>query len=92
MKTSFDHATEQWVKGCLAMIVGRLIYSGSKLSLSHRWKDTALWELCGVEGEVIERLKSVRREIMSVENAGCRVVSTPDEDQNRILDLLKVKL
>ncbi|TLD39781.1 MAG: Mobile element protein [Candidatus Jettenia ecosi] len=36
----------------MAMIAGRLVYAGSKLSLSNRWKDTALWELCGVEGEV----------------------------------------
>ena len=48
----YSKTTEQWVKDSLAMIVGRLIYSGSKLSLSHRWKDTALWELCGVDGEV----------------------------------------
>jgi transposase len=34
------------------MIVGRLVYSGSKLALSHRWEDTALWELCGIEGPV----------------------------------------
>lgn len=51
-KAIYSKPTEQWVKDCLAMIVGRLIYSGSKLSLSHRWKDTALWELCGVQGEV----------------------------------------
>jgi len=43
---------ESWVRDCLAMIVGRVIYAGSKLSLSHQWKNTALWELCGVSGEV----------------------------------------
>lgn len=51
-KAIYSKPTEQWVKDCLAMIVGRLVYSGSKLSLSHRCKDTALWELCGVQGEV----------------------------------------
>jgi transposase len=51
-KAIYSKATEQWVKDCLAMIVGRLVYSGSKLSLSHRWKDTALWELCGIDGKV----------------------------------------
>ena len=51
-KAIYSKPTEQWVKDCLAMIVGRLIYSGSKLSLSHRYNDTALWELCGVQGEV----------------------------------------
>jgi len=48
----YSKTTGQWVKDSLAMIAGRLVYSGSKLSLSHRWKDTALWELCGVKGEV----------------------------------------
>lgn len=43
---------EPWVRDCLAMIVGRVIYAGSKLSLSHQWKNTALWELCGVSGAV----------------------------------------
>ncbi len=48
----YSRYSEQWVKDCLAMIVGRLVYSGSKLALSHRWEDTALWELCGIEGPV----------------------------------------
>jgi hypothetical protein len=34
------------------LIVGRLVYAGSKLALSHQWKNTALWDLCGVEGKV----------------------------------------
>lgn len=47
---------EPWVNDCLAMIMGRLLYAGSKLSLSHLWKSTALWELCGVHGPVeVER-------------------------------------
>jgi transposase len=41
---------------------------------------------------VIERLKSVRREVVSSEGSSCKVVSTPDEEQKKILDLLKVKL
>lgn len=41
-----------WVRDCLAMIVGRVVYAGSKLALSHQAKNTALWELCGVEGGV----------------------------------------
>lgn len=48
----YSKPSEQWVKDCLAMIVGRLVYAGSKLALSHRWKDTSLWELCGVQGQV----------------------------------------
>lgn len=51
-KAIYSRYSEQWVKDCLAMIVGRLVYSGSKLALSHRWEDTALWELCGIEGPV----------------------------------------
>ena len=43
---------EAWVQDCLAMIVGRIVYAGSKLALSNQWKNTALWELCGVEGKV----------------------------------------
>ena len=34
------------------MIVGRVLYAGSKLALSNQWKNTALWELCGVDGPV----------------------------------------
>ncbi len=51
-KMIYSRYSEQWVKDCLAMIIGRLVYSGSKLALSHRWEDTALWELCGIEGPV----------------------------------------
>jgi len=51
-KAIYSRPSEQWVKDALAMIVGRLIYAGSKLALSNRYKDTALWELCGIEGDV----------------------------------------
>jgi transposase len=50
--TIYSKTNEQWVKDSLAMIAGRLVYAGSKLSLTNRYKDTALWELCGVEGVV----------------------------------------
>ena len=43
---------DPWVRDCLAMIAGRIIYAGSKLSLSHQWKNTVLWELCGVPDAV----------------------------------------
>lgn len=43
---------EPWVQDCLAMIIGRVVYAGSKLALSNQWKNSALWELCGVEGPV----------------------------------------
>lgn len=42
--------SEPWVQCVCAMIVGRIVYQGSKLSLCNQWADTRLWELCGVEG------------------------------------------
>ena len=43
---------EPWVNDLLAMVAGRLIYQGSKLSLSHQWPNTTLWEQCAVQGPV----------------------------------------
>jgi transposase len=34
------------------MIVGRIVYAGSKLALSNQWKNSVLWELSGMEGKV----------------------------------------
>ena len=39
---------ERWVNSALAMIVGRLVYAGSKLSLCNHHPNTCLWELCGI--------------------------------------------
>lgn len=44
--------SQQWVRDVLAMIVGRILYQGSKLSLAHSWQHSCLWELCGVSGPV----------------------------------------
>lgn len=52
----YSRVSESWVQDLLAMIVGRVIYAGSKLALANRWKDTALWELCGTEGPVDVRV------------------------------------
>jgi len=41
---------------------------------------------------VIERLKSIRREEIHVSGTTCKIVTDPDEDQRKILDLLNVKL
>jgi len=38
---------EEWRDNVLAMIVGRILYQGSKLSLVNQYMDTALWELAG---------------------------------------------
>jgi len=39
----------QWRDDVLAMIIGRVLYQGSKLSLVNMFKDTALWEMAGHE-------------------------------------------
>ena len=51
-KAIYSKPSTQWVQDVLAMIAGRVVYAGSKLSLSNRYKDTALWELCGIEGKI----------------------------------------
>lgn len=51
-KAIYSRSSEQWVRDVLAMVVGRVVYAGSKLGLSNRWADSAIWELSGVEGEV----------------------------------------
>ncbi len=38
---------QPWREDALAMIVGRVLWQGSKLSLINLFRDTALWELCG---------------------------------------------
>ena len=40
-----------WVDCVLAMVSGRLLYQGSKLSLTNLWEDSAIWELAGVRGK-----------------------------------------
>ncbi len=37
----------QWREDVMAMITGRILYQGSKLSLVNAFKDSALWELAG---------------------------------------------
>ena len=37
----------QWREDVLAMIIGRILYQGSKLSLTNHYPDTGLWEVCG---------------------------------------------
>ena len=67
---------EAWVDCVMAMIVGRIVYQGSKLSLCNRWQNTALWELCGVDEKpvveqhcyapmdrLLERQKSIQKKL-----------------------------
>ena len=51
-RSLYSKPSEGWVKNTLAMIIGRILYQGSKLSLSHMWKSSSLWELCGMQGAV----------------------------------------
>jgi len=39
----------EWSENVMAMIIGRILYQGSKLSLVNQHMDTALWELAGHE-------------------------------------------
>jgi transposase len=48
----FSRPNENWVRSCLAMIAGRLVFAGSKLSLSHCGSFSALWETCGIDDEI----------------------------------------
>ena len=48
----FSRPAEEWVQSAIAMITGRLVYAGSKLSLSHCSSYSALWEICGINGDV----------------------------------------
>ena len=48
-KVIYSHSTP-WLKDILAMIAGRIIYAGSKLSLCNQYSISCLWELCGVDG------------------------------------------
>jgi len=44
---------EPWVDSVLAMLIGRIIFQGNKVGLCHQSENTALWELCGIEGNPI---------------------------------------
>ena len=43
---------QPWVVSSLALIIGRIIYQGSKLSLSRVPDISYLWEVCGVEENI----------------------------------------
>ena len=76
-KMIYSRTSEQWVKDVQAMIIGRIVYAGSKLKLSNLHKSTALWELCGVLGKVdvdehcyqpmdrlLERQKAIQKQLV----------------------------
>ena len=43
---------ELWVRCVLAMIIGRIVYQGSKLALSKVITYSCLWEVCGVKDDI----------------------------------------
>ena len=47
-KIIYSRTAEPWVQDALAMIIGRVVYAGSKLSLTRVAEYSSLWELCGV--------------------------------------------
>jgi len=51
-KAIHSRFSDDWVKSSIAMIIGRLVYQGSKLSLSNCSSYSALWEICGISGEI----------------------------------------
>ncbi len=80
----------KWSQNALAMIAGRIIYPGSKLSLTNMYLDTVLWELCGHErnfqpevnedcyepmDELLKRQKSIQKQLANKHlNNGCIVL------------------
>lgn len=51
-KAIYSRPSEEWARSSLAMIAGRIVYAGSKLSLSHCGSYSALWDVCGIDGEI----------------------------------------
>lgn len=80
--------SEPWVDCVMAMVVGRIVYQGSKLSLCNQWANTCLWELCGIDGRpdveehcylpmdrLLERQRAIQKKLASkhLQN-GCLVL------------------
>ena len=53
-KAIYSRTTEPWVQDALAMIIGRVVYASSKLSLTRVGQFSSLWEVCGVTDETID--------------------------------------
>lgn len=53
-KIIYSRPSETWVQDCLAMIIGKVIYSGSKLSLTRVLSDSCLWNICGINDKTID--------------------------------------
>lgn len=80
--------SESWVDCVMAMIVGRIVYQGSKLSLCNQAANTTLWEQCGVAGRpdveehcylpldrLLERQKAIQKKLAAKHlRNGCMVL------------------
>jgi transposase len=53
-KMIYSRTSEKWVQDCLSMIIGKVIYAGSKLSLTRMVTDSCLWNVCGITDETID--------------------------------------
>ena len=62
----------QWREDVMAMIIGRILYQGSKLSLINQYNDTVLWEQAGhelgVKPDVKENCYSPMDELLKRKN------------------------
>jgi hypothetical protein len=79
-----------WRQNVLAMVVGRLIYQGSKLHLTHLHRDSILWELAGHQKQdcpdveehcyepldrLLERQNAIQKELAKLHlGDGCMVL------------------
>ena len=48
----YSRVSVDWVKSALAMIIGRIVFAGSKLALSVCGAYSSLWEICGLPGDI----------------------------------------
>lgn len=49
LEQAISSTKSEWRENVMAMIIGRILYQGSKLSLVNQYMDTSLWELAGHE-------------------------------------------
>jgi transposase len=54
-KLIYSNSNVEWVKSVMAMIIGQIVYPGSKLNLSKVGDYSALWEICGIEKPDLDR-------------------------------------
>jgi transposase len=51
-KAIHSRTSQEWVKSAIAMIIGRIVFAGSKLSLSKCGAYSSLWEVCGISDKI----------------------------------------